>query len=212
MECVIVSDAKNEYLRQLTVEAIITSGVNCIVVEKQPVEYECTTVHYDFDFNYNRCLNLGYKHTHSEAICFCNNDVIFYPNWTESERYLKDYGSLSLLNPGWMFHKDFHQGVHEGYRTGLELCGWALIVSRKTMEITGGFDEGVKFWTSDDLWRTQLQYHNIKHALIADYKIKHLTSKTLGSGLTRDKFIEYTSGQVAPHHKAIKKYEVRNDR
>jgi len=78
------------------------------------------------------------------------------------------------------------------------------------MDITGGFDEGVKFWTSDDLWRAQLQHHNIKHALIADYKIKHLTSKTLGSGLSREKFIEYTSGQVPLHNKAKKKYERNN--
>ena len=211
MECVIVSDAKTPYLRGLTQQAIITSGVRCVIVEAQKdINYDhiknTVTVYYNFDFNYNKCLNLGYGYT-TENVCFANNDVIFFPYWTECEPYLLKYGSLSLLNPGWGFHKDFiPPSVYEGYNTGRELCGWALIVSRDTMEKTGGFDEDVKFWTSDDLWREQLQYHGIKHALITEYKIRHLTSKTLGSGLPAEKFKEYTHGQAKEIERARRKY------
>jgi len=207
MQCVIVSDAKTPYLKGLTEQAIITSGVECIIVEKQPINYEnAITVHYSFDFNYNKCLNLGYRHT-ADNVCFANNDVIFGYNWQECEPYLLKYGSLSLLNPGWGFHANYiPPNVYEGYNTGRELCGWALIVSRETMEKTGGFDEDVKFWTSDDIWRTQLQYHGIQHALITEYAIKHLTSKTLASGLPRDKIFEYTHGQAREIEKAMRKY------
>ena len=208
MEVVIVSDAKSSNLKQLTEQAIITSGVRCVVVEAQKdVKYDnATTVHYDFDFNYNRCLNLGYSHT-TENVCFANNDILFYPHWQESEKYLEEYGSLSLLNPGWGFHASFiSPNVYEGYRTGRELCGWALIVSRETMAITGGFDEDVKFWCSDDIWGVQLQYHGIKHCLLTEYKIKHLTSRTLGFGLGADKYKEYTHGQASALDKARRKY------
>ena len=96
MEVVIISDAKNPYLRGLTEQAIATSGVRCIVVEKQPIDYEnAITIHYDFDFNYNRCLNLGYRRT-VDNVCFANNDVLFGTDWTKVEPYLTKYGSLSL--------------------------------------------------------------------------------------------------------------------
>jgi len=208
MEVVIVSDARTVQLRQLTVNAIESSGVNCIVIEANPdVVYSCQTIHYDFPFNYNRCLNLGYSLTESDVICFANNDVIFGENWTESGKYLKDYGSISLLNPGWGFHKDFTSGVYEGYNVGRELCGWALIVSRETMEKTGGFDEDVKFWCSDNIWSEQLRFHGIKHAIVADYYIKHLTSKTLCSGIPKKDFAHMTGGQAVLFQEAKKKYQ-----
>jgi len=208
MEVVIVSDARKPELRQMTVNAINSSGVNCIVIEaNRDVVYSCQTIHYDFPFNYNKCLNLGYSLTKDDAICFANNDVIFGENWTECEKYLKEYGSISLLNPGWGFHKDFTSGVYQGSNVGRELCGWGLIVSRETMEKTGGFDEGVEFWCSDNIWAHQLEYHGIKHALVADYTIKHLTSKTLCSGIPKADFARMTGGQVPLMSEAVKKYK-----
>ena len=151
MDAVIVSNARTIDLYNLTVQAIETSGVNCVVVEQQKVDYDnALTLHYDFPFNYNKCLNLGYKHT-TGNVAFCNNDLIFGKGWTGIEKHFDKYGSLSALNPGWGFHAGF-TGIREGYNVGRELCGWCLIVSRETMEITGGFDEDVEFWCSDNIW------------------------------------------------------------
>ena len=209
MECVIVSDARNNALRELTEQSVRTSKVKCVVVEKQPIEYDCETVHYDFDFNYNKCLNLGYKHT-TGNVAFCNNDLLFSDGWWEIEKYLDRYGSLSPYNPGWGFHAGF-SGVVEGYNIGRELCGWCLIVSRDTMDRTGGFDEGVEFWLSDNIWSIQLQHFGIKHALVCDYHVKHLTSKTLCSGIDRKTFGRYTGGQVPLFNKAKEKYVKRDN-
>ena len=205
MEVVIVSNGKTEYLRNLTLQAIKTSKCDCLVVEQTDAEYPCRTIHYDFPFNYNKCLNLGYKFTKGN-VCFANNDVLFGDNWWECERYLDEYGSLSLLNPGWAFHKKFTNKVNEGYRTGYELCGWGLIVSRATMDITGGFDEDVEFWGSDDLWGSQLIHHGIKHALLTEYQIHHLTSQTLCKATERSLIHRYTGGQVPNIKKAKLKY------
>lgn len=207
IDVVIVSNAKTEALYLLTEQAIRTSGANCIVVEQQPVEYDCLTVHYDFPFNYNKCLNLGYQHT-ANNVAFCNNDLLFHEGWQGIERHFDQYGSLSPLNPGWGFHTEFKAGVYEGYRTGRELCGWCLIVSRDTMEKTGGFDESVSFWGSDDVWGFQLQALGIKHALVADYKVHHLVSRTL-MGCDRQMIADLTHGQAPLINEARQRWHLK---
>lgn len=207
MEVVIVSNARTPELKRLTDQAIKSSGVSCVVVEQNPdVSYSCKTIHYTFPFNYNKCLNLGFQFTTDDVVAFVNNDVLFGSGWMECEKYLKDYGSISLLNPGWGFHKDFVNEVHEGYNIGRELCGWCIIATRDTIKDIGGFDEGVEFWTSDNIYALQLQCFNIKHALITKYTCTHLTSKTLCSGLDKKQFAHYTGGQVPFFEEAKKKY------
>ena len=208
MEVVIVSNARTEQHRQLTLRAVETSGVRCVVVEQQPdVDYCCDTVHYSFPFNYNKCLNLGFEYTTHDVVGFFNNDVEFIRPWIECEKFLKDFGSISLLNPGWGFHKQFiGKPINVGYRIGLELCGWGIVTTRETMKTIGGFDDDVEFWCSDNIYAEQLKKAKIRHALITDYSVKHVASKTL-TGTPSKLFGQYTHGQAAKFAAAKKKYQ-----
>jgi len=202
IDVVIVSDASTGY--HLTQQAIATcKAERIIVVEQQPVAYEgAITVHYEGAFNYNRCLNLGYQHTENN-VAFCNNDLVFY-DWKHIERMLNEYGSLSPRSEGWFKHKGL-EGVIEGYEIGRHLCGWCLVVSRMTMAMTGGFDEGVEFYFSDNLWADQLRFHGIRHALDCESRVDHLVSKTLlqQKSLRRK---ELESGQIDKYNEARKRY------
>lgn len=207
MQVLIISNARNDTLNEYTLNAIESSGQECIVVEQTDTDFPCRTIHYDFPFNYNRCVNLGLSYC-SENVCIANNDVLFLPGWEKIEDHLGEYDSLSPVNPEWERHMGL-EGVIEGYRIGYELCGWCIVVSQATIQKTGGFDEDVEFWCSDDVWAMQLQANKLKHALVCDSRVIHYTSKTLCSGLPGDLFKRYTSGQVENRNKASEKY-IRN--
>jgi hypothetical protein len=207
MDLVIVSDAYNPELSRLTQNCIdsfrSTCGGKIVVVEKQNKDYAgCVVLPQSQPFCYNACLNDGFLHTESDWVCFANNDVEFLPNWAELTKY--DFDSMSPLNVVWQHHKNIKGEPIRGYGVGVILTGWCIIAKRKTIEDIGGFDTGVSFWFSDNIYSDQLIYHGKTHALVPESHIKHIASKTL----FRSKDIaELTHGQLSKFEQAIKKYE-----
>lgn len=205
IDLVVVSSGRTKALRDMTQHCIdtfhATSLGRVIVMEEYPIEYRgAKTVRQSKPFNYNRTLNEGMKYTSMDWICFSNNDVEFLEGWST----IVDHGYLSLspLNPGWKFHENM-KGVVEGYRIGYELCGWCLIVHRGVLERIGGFPEDVSFWMSDNLYADVLKHFKIKHALVADCRVKHNPSTTL---LQSSNLKELTTGQQEQYEKAKKKW------
>lgn len=205
IDLVVVSSARNAMLKDMTQKCIDSFHSTClgrvIVVEEYPVKYKgAVNITQSKPFNYNKCLNDGFKLTTMDWVCFANNDVEFIDGWADCIQ--SGYKSISCLNPGWKFHEGM-KGVVTGYRIGYELCGWCLIVHRGVMERIGGFPTEVAFWMSDNLYGDILQHYKIKHALVTTCKVKHNPSTTLLKVSNR---IELTSGQQDKYDKAKQKW------
>lgn len=152
-------------------------------------------------FNYNRALCEGLSRGTSEFVILANNDLIFHKNWF-SELMIayndKIAESFGCWNPKW--HERFfkkEQDYYIGDRIGYELTGWIIVTTRKILEKINFCHRDsfkVDFWYSDDLYKSLICQHNIKHALVRNSKVTHLLSKTLKTH-PKEKQIELTTGQ-----------------
>jgi hypothetical protein len=137
-------------------------------------------------FHYNQFLRYGFGQLtapHAPYLLISNNDVIFEANSVSRMiGALDEYHSVSPWCPG---HHEPHfsldQSHYEGYRTCLELCGWAIMFRRGILE-TVSFDElfplDFPFWFQDDYYGFQLQRHGLRHALVRDARAHHLFSQS----------------------------------
>ena len=184
MDIIIVSNGQSTYLQNITKNAIDTClessdliKFNIIVIEqdRKAVYKGARTIRYDFEFNYNRCLNLGLKHSTSKYVALCNNDLGFKRLWAENiimamgDTYLSaSPAKRKLLGP-----------PIEGYTIARHINGWCIVINRSLLDIIGKLDEGVKFWYSDNIYADQLRSRGIKHILVNDSAVQHLGSMTL---------------------------------
>jgi hypothetical protein len=165
---------------------------NIIVVESVDyVEYEnALTLHYDFDFNYNKCLNLGLKHSSARYKGLCNNDLVFHYGWADGivKALNAGFGSVSpyCLNS---HIRHFERGnyVKAGFRIGRELSGWAIFATDKTINTIGTISESVSFWYSDDIYGEQLKVNGIKHGVVCNAFVTHICSVTLNQVFGADR-------------------------
>lgn len=145
----------------------------CRTAREQPIG---RTLYYDFEFNYNRCLNMGMALSKSKYIAFCNNDLYFERNWARNAvRAMKAGGYLSSCPSG----RHVFKGVLEGYKVAHHICGWCIIVDRVIFDKIGKLSEVVNFWYSDDVYAIQLICAGVKHILVGNSKVKHFRSRTL---------------------------------
>lgn len=68
--------------------------------------------------------------------------------------------------------------VYLGYTTGVELYGWCILVKKEVIDVIGNFDERFNFWCQDDDYGLTLKSNNIKHALIKNSVVYHITSES----------------------------------
>jgi hypothetical protein len=191
-DIIMVSDATDVIRREVTqrcIDSIFRTQEDgyefkVIVVEaNKHISYDdCITVHYDFDFNYNKCLNLGLRYSMARYKGLCNNDLIFHYGWAKEliRAFDKGFGSVSpyCMNT----HKDFFpMGRHlfKGYRIGAHVAGWAIFVTDKTIESIGKLNEGVVFWYSDNIYVEQIRSKSIQHCIVCSSFVTHLGSNTL---------------------------------
>lgn len=180
---------------------------NVIVVESGPKIKECgqdKTIRYGNDvFCYNRALNLGLIASLNRWVVFANNDLIFEPGWMHeiviAHNIRKDIESFSPWNDQWDWHGRIYGGlpnidIIEGYRIGVEVCGWCIVARRsifyeKNMKLC----QSVNFWYSDNVYSDELQKLGIKHALVTRSKVRHLVSQTrqLSEAEQLQAYIEY---------------------
>jgi len=184
MDIILVSNGRTKYLQNITKHAIESCkassnliNFNFIIIEQdKKAEYEgANTIHYNFEFNYNKCLNLGLKYSTSKYVALCNNDLNFKFHWAENiilamgDTYLSASPALRKMD----------KPPAEGYTIGQHITGWCIVINRQLIDVIGGFDEGVRFWYSDNIYGDQLKAKKIKHILVYNSSVQHLVSLTL---------------------------------
>jgi len=202
IDIVFVTNSKNSYLWLMTRNAIRTATQDAgMEIDQVVVVEECLTakpqpdtkmLYYDFEFNYNECLNLGFSVCKSKYVAFCNNDLYFERDWAKNAIAVIKQGYLSVSPTS----KHIFRGIQEGYEIGKQLLGWCIIVDRSVMKRIGGFDTPVKFWFSDDVYGEQLKAAGIKHALVGNSRVKHLTSQSLTKVVKGKARISMQRGQL----------------
>ncbi len=186
IDIVFVTNSKKSPLWSMTRNAIRSARENAgmqigeiVVVEECRTAREqpgTKTLYYDFEFNYNKCLNLGFSVCESKYIAFCNNDLYFEQNWAKNAIYAMETHGFLSVSPS---PKNISDGLKVGYEIGKQVLGWCIIIDRVVMEMIGGFDYPVNFWYSDDVYAEQLKAAGIKHALVNNSLVRHLTSRSL---------------------------------
>jgi len=182
IDIILVSNAFNDFMRMITNSAITTvrnSGDlnwNVYVVEqtrqKEPYK-NATTLYYDSPFNYNACLNVGIQASKSPYVALCNNDLVFYKGW--GEKIIEALQVYSSVSPS----QTFFEGVQLGYKVEKQVLGWCIVVRREIFEKIGPLDTPCTFWYSDNVYAHQIRTAGIKHALIGNSVVRHMTSVTL---------------------------------
>jgi hypothetical protein len=188
MDAVLVSDARNDRLKQVTEVAIISAGtqVNIIVVESnKEVFYDnVTTIHPVTPFNYNAYLNLGARVGSAEYILFANNDLIFMTGWKDSiisEMEKHGVVSASPYSPLSDGEQNFRVNSESifGYDVTTKFCGWAFVWKRDFFDKVQGLDEDFGFWCADNSAVEKLKKHNEKHILVTSSLVQHLGRTTM---------------------------------
>ncbi len=219
IDIIILSFAKSEKHIRLTSNCLESlkysehfNRFNIIVVEtNKDVNYDCNgsgckTIYLDKPFNYNEFANEAIKMSDNELIGVFNNDIIFHPNWFDEilKQDIKDIYSCSPISLTSASQKEFYglKTPVEGYEIAKQISGWAIVFTRELWLKIGGLSEIVNFWCSDDVYKKQLQAHNIKHYLVPTSIVNHVdngsnTLKTLDPTI-KD---ELTFGQARIYNK-----------
>ena len=197
VDIVIISDSKNAKLTYITENTLKTlyqsdKNINFItyVVESSDVDYtyinkNITMVKPEKPFGYNKYLNLGRKLGNSKYVCLCNNDLEFKKDWCT--KIIKEM----VVDPNLMSASPFSYNPHievfnikeknnlYGYSVPSRVSGWCLFQQRDIYDIIGDLDENFIFWYADNDYSKTIEKLNIKHALICDSEVNHITSSTL---------------------------------
>lgn len=197
IDIIILSYAKNEYLKGLTIQTIDTLlasedpekiHFNVVVIESnktlQPFQFEnAVTIYPTEEFGFHKYLNIGIKATNSPYVCLCNNDLIFHKNWASEivKAMDNDPEMLSATPYCPVFHKG--QGFPEnapplqGY-FGV-LIGWCIFVKREIFDTIGMLDENFTFWYCDYDYSNTLEKFKVKNCLVSSSFVTHLGSESL---------------------------------
>ena len=195
----------NEDLKFMTKQFILNLNnsekdikFNIYIMEQNPnVVYDgAVTLHYDFEFNYNKVLNLGLQFCKNKYVCFCNNDVTFSYGWaSEIIKQMKKYECLSAspFNPVILKPKDVE--VEEGYELRKQMLGWCIMTDRDIFDVIGKFDESVNFWKSEVVYSDQLKENNLKHILVYNSVVFHYDMSRTLNKIDKNKYQEFTTIQ-----------------
>ena len=203
IDVIFVSNGKNSLYRvtQAAIRSVKHSRVHPIVVESEPISYDALTIHPKEEFNYNRFLNRGAAEGHAPYIAFCNNDVLFTPDWLNILSEMEAHNLRSASPIETRHHKLRYKiladtGIKKGYVTGLHFVGWCFVWERALWEQLA-LDESFTFWCSDNIVCRQLQNLKISHGLVTSSEVIHADggSKTLRK-LNPELKTKYTKEEV----------------
>ncbi len=214
VDVVVISNSKSDELIKLTEKTLKTlysseENVNFFtyIVESSDVDFthideNIKMVKPDGSFGYNKYLNLGRKLGCSEYVCLCNNDLEFHEKWAINIINLmkKDEKLLSVtpysINPHLIvYNLNLNSEVFYGYKTTFNVGGWCIFQKRTIYDIIGDLDENFVFWYADNDYSKTLENYNIKHALVTNSFVNHMTSKTLYT-LPTDEIKKLTEEQI----------------
>lgn len=210
LDIVILSNAKDNYFKGLTEQAIKTAlettpeyKLNIIVMEQnKDITYpNVQTVHYDYEFNYNKVANHGARLGNSPYIMIANNDLIFKKDWLF--HLLKaNHPVVSPKCPIDHRQTQFTENTL-GNEIGQHFSGWCFMVTRTVFEQINGFDEDFGFWYADNATVKQLNEQGYTPMLVPQSLVEHLGSQTLKT-LPENEKHEKTHGQT---NKFLNKYK-----
>lgn len=205
MDVIIPSCSSSEHLRKMTQQCINNCfysdrnvKFNIYVLEnKKTTPYDnATIIYYDFEFNYNKVLNIGIRRSKSKYICMCNNDVNFSYGWaTIMIDGLNKYSRLSAspFNP--ITNKWFEDKYKDTYDIRDGMNGWCIVVDRTIFKYIQKLDESVSFWRSEAVYIKQLIKAKIKHSLFREAVVYHYDSSETLNTVSKEKYSELTIGQ-----------------
>jgi len=212
IDIIILSFAKNEALKNLTIQTIDTLLAsenpneilfNVVVIESnktlQPFQFEnSTTIYPKEDFGFNKFLNIGINATNNNYLCLCNNDLIFHKGWASELLNVSNSinNELWVLSPfckhSHRYFLDFKDPI-EGYFGCF--AGHCFFTNRKTLDTVGVLDEKINFWYADMDFIELMKLHHIPHYLVPKAEVSHLVSQVTESfsGFDKLKYTYYPS-------------------
>lgn len=188
-------DSQKRELTESTLKSILTSEsekefnfhIYVIESEKTADNYNyknTTTIKPSVKFGYHTYLNIGVQLGSSPWIVLANNDLIFKKGWAtaildakKEDPELESFGT-------WCEHFHISKGISKtpiiqyGYTNGIHITGWSIVLTRKLYIKMNGLDENFIFWYCDDDYKMTIKQMGVKHALITNSEITHLTSQT----------------------------------
>jgi len=189
-------------LTEDTIAGCKKSGVDTVIVvieQQTDVEYSCTTVHPDEEFNYNAYLNIGARSLNYiynlQYLAFLNNDLVMHKGWGFSliqEMERQRCGSGSPKCP--MRHKELNK-TFISHRVGLAFCGWAFVLSKEVYDLIGGLNEQFVYWCSDNIVAHQLKEKGVNHLITNKSTVRHISNQS-GQHLEKEVLIDYTWKQA----------------
>lgn len=214
VDIIVISDSHNDELKKITTDMLVSlyeSETNIdfltYVIESSDADFahinkNITMLRPEKPFGYHKYLNIGIKNSSSEYILLANNDLLFTKNWASEliKEMDNDPNLLSVSPYSDIPHSTLYSiqpnsdMVLHGYTVTRELCGWAIFQKRKIYDIIGDLDENFIFWYADNDYSNTLIKYGVKHALITNSIVNHMTSKTL-NGKSSEEFNELTNKQ-----------------
>jgi GT2 family glycosyltransferase len=165
-----------------------------IVVESgnQSYKYDVElTIPFTEEFNYNKALNMAFKHIQSDHVGVFNNDVIFTQNWYSYMRYYMDAFKLESASPWCPIPQRGPNEIAQkkilaypdhtvivGYEVLTIFAGWGWLMKRSTLEKIIPQPEDLTFWFVDNHMSMQLLTMGAKHGTVTASKVYHLGQKS----------------------------------
>lgn len=185
VDVIILSNAKNDYFKSLTQQAVDTCiqnsflPVNVIVMEQKfGVHYAGANTYYCSDeFNYNAFANKGASLGYADWIMIANNDLIFKPNWLQPLLDAKN----EVVSPVDTNNKKQLEIIVNtlGSQNGVYFSGWCFMLTRKLWRTISGFDKDFPFWFADDAVIEQVKKELVMPMLVPGSQVTHIGSATL---------------------------------
>lgn len=197
IDIIILSYAKDEHLKGLTIQTIETLlasedpaeiQFNVVVMESNkamaPYQFKNSTTIYPTEkFGFHKYLNMGIKQTSNPYVCLCNNDLIFHKGW--ASEILKAMDADPKILSAVPYCPNFHKKEGfaevgpplEGY-FGL-LIGWCIFVKREIFDTIGMLDENLVFWYCDYDYSNTLEKFKVKNCLVPSSVVTHLGSESI---------------------------------
>lgn len=134
------------------------------------------------NFGFHRFFNIGLGHTNGEYVAFCNNDIVFQPDWWTAimrvkEQYPK-YICFSPMDSSYpMMEEERATGKQYviGWENKRHFAAWCFVWERKVFKTIGLFDETFDFYSADDDELQTLRYYAIPNVLVTNSEVKHLS-------------------------------------
>jgi len=134
-------------------------------------------------FGFHRFFNIGLDNIAGEFIAFCNNDIVFQPNWWTAIKCIKEqhpkFMCFSPLDRSYpMMTEDEMPSTRDfyiGWENKRHFAAWCFVWERKVFDIIGPFDEVFDFYSADDDELMTLRRFAIPNVLVTASEVKHIS-------------------------------------